>query len=297
MFVSSKLKVQPPKINYASVPHLSNKSKPNLCVDTISFTSARGRCEHELMEVFKKYKGDGNLFSHVNPICVKKLAEKITTNPKTPIRIGVTGVSGSGKGFFAKIFKQTLYETNEVPVAIINRDNYLLDYSKEAKTYNGGAIGYAIAGNLEGDKCIDFQRITGDRKKLENGQTVYPKKRHRESGIVEPHDFKNPIEPAKITIVEGVSLFKNKKFFNSLDITVYVDVDEKAVKQRWFKRAPSRGKVGEAAVDFYQTIKPISNECTIKFKNVSDIVINPEMRRNSVESFSKDFAEVLKKYS
>lgn len=92
-------------------------------------------------------------------------------------------------------------------------------------------------------------------------------------------------------------MFKNKNFFNSLDIAIYVDIDEKAVKQRWFKRAPSRGKVGKVAVDFYETIKPISNKCTIKFKDVSDIVINPEMQLEDVENFSKDFANVLKKYS
>lgn len=107
MFVSNKFKLQ--SINASSINNIHKRQTLNLnspIFDTVSFTSKHKKCKQELMDVFKQYMGDDSLFSYVDPRRVEKLAEKITNNPKAAIRIGVTGVSGSGKGYFSKIFKK-----------------------------------------------------------------------------------------------------------------------------------------------------------------------------------------------
>lgn len=262
---------------------------------TICFGNKSRSIQKDLTKLFDKYSKNESepLFQKVNKIFIEKLAEKLNKNPKSSIKIGVTGESGSGKSTFVDWVKERLTYHNE-PSSIIRRDQYMKDYSEKVKEY-GNSNAYTITGALEHPDCVDFKRIINDMTELSNGKAVYPKKRFRETGVVLEHDFKNKVEPSQFVIAEGISIFHNPEFKNSLDISIYADTPADIVKQRWFERSASRGKIGTVAEKCFQVAKEQGQKFTVPYKETSDLVINTQNKKNAVFNFIDDLLNIINK--
>ena len=251
--------------------------------------------QKDLTELFEKYtKNEPEpLIKNLNKNFIEKLAEKLNKNPKSSIKIGVTGESGSGKSTFVDWVKERLTYHNE-PSSIIRRDQYMKDYSEKVKEY-GSSNAYTITGALEHPDCVDFKRIINDMSELSNGKAIYPKKRFRETGVILEHDFNNKVEPSQFVIAEGISIFHNPEFKNSLDISIYADTPADIVKQRWFERSASRGKIGTVAEKCFQVAKEQGQKFTVPYKETSDLVINTQNKKNAVFNFIDDLLNILNK--
>lgn len=272
----------------------------NLTVDKIHFGNA-SKIQADLQKVFLKHtKGDNPLFEKVNTGFIAKLAKKLDSNPNYTIKIGMTGESGSGKSTYFEWLQKRAKEKYNIQPCEIRRDQYMNSYENGVQAHGGNYNKFSATGALEGSECIDFNRIITDMKKLSKGKTVFPKKRHRNTGVIEAQDFENPIKPAKIILMEGIGLFDNKKFTDSLDIKIYANAPNKIIKQRWFDRAPSRGKTGQDAIDCYKITKEKAKKYTTPFKKNADIILNTqaytEKNKSAINNFTDDFIEVLKKH-
>ena len=151
-----------------------------------------------------------------------------------------------------------------------------------------------MTGALDHPKSIDFKRIISDIKKLENGETVFPKKRQRETGIVIEHDYDNPIQPSKFIFSEGIGLFTSKKYKSLQDILIYAQAPDEVIKQRWFDRAESRGKTGDVAIACYEAAKSKAKIYTIPYKEEADIVVNTEAPLSLPAKFINRFVNLIK---
>ena len=248
--------------------------------------------EPPLTKLFAKYT-ELKLFNKINIEPIIKLTQKLKSSTKQPITIGISGESGSGKSTISDWIAEILEENYNLKSHIIRRDQYLRDYSEKIKEY-GCYNSYSQTGELEGSECVDFERIIENLKKNSKGEAFHPKKRHRESGIVEPYDYDTIIMPTPIIIVEGISIFGNKDLQKALDLTIYADAPDKLISKRWGKRSSSRGKIGEIAKNCYKVTKEKAKIYTIPYKNSSDIVINASSNKELLSSFIKEFINITK---
>jgi len=233
-----------------------------------------------------------SIFTLINTNFIDPLASKLFKNADAPLKIGVTGESGSGKSTFVANTKILLAQNHGVEVSGIYRDHYLKDYSEEAIKH-GGTNNYTMTGMLETPDSIDFDRIMSDIKELEEGKVVLPKKRYRETGVVIEHDEKNPIFPSQFIFIEGISLFHNPEFKNGLDISIYADAPEEVIKERWFNRANSRGKQGDVAKQCYDVAKEMAQLYTISYRETSDLAFDTQADKSLLEKFLNDFIKII----
>jgi len=233
------------------------------------------------------------LFQINNDSFIKKLSNKLTRNPNAPIKFGITGESGSGKSTFVQLISSILKKEHDLPASTIYRDNYLKDYSDKA-ILHGGANNYTMTGALDKPQSIDFKKIISDIDDLENGRTIFPKKRQRETGVVIEHDYANPIQPSQFIFSEGIGLFTSKKYRDKQDILIYAEAPAEVIKQRWFDRASSRGKTGDVAKVCYEVAKEQAKSYTIPFKKVADLIVDTEAPMSLPVRFINDFVALLK---
>lgn len=253
--------------------------------------------EQDLTKIFDKYSSQQegiHLFEILNNDFIKKLARKLSQSPTTAIKIGLTGESDSGKSTFFRWIQEHLLNKHNIESGVLSRDCYMNDYSEQVKAH-GNYNNLSLTGVMEGSECVDFKRIIDDMKRLEKGYIAFPKKRIRESGIVIEQDFKNPIYPSRLIMVEGISLFHNKDFRKDLDIAIYAETTPEIIKGRWFSRAGSRGKTGTVADKCFELAKEKAKIYTLPYKQTSDIVYNTESKKEIVNAFIDDLVHFLKK--
>lgn len=284
------------KINFVlpKVTASHNLSKKPSFKASMRIVSQRDIFYNQMNNLFDNFsKSSKNpLFEINNRGFIFKLSNKLFNNPNTSIKFGVTGESGSGKSTFVEILKSILHKEHDINASTIYRDNYLKDYSDKAVEY-GSANNYTMSGALDSPESIDFERINADIAKLERGETVYPKKRQRSTGVVIEHDYTNPIYPSQFIFSEGIGLFTNQSYKNRQDILIYAEAPEDVIKQRWFARAESRGKTGEVAQVCYEIAKAKAQLYTTPYRKESDLVVNTEMPVSLSEKFINDFVHLI----
>ncbi len=263
---------------------------PQYYFSPINFRSAPN-LEHSITKLLEKYT-QLKLFNKTNSEFIRKLSEKLKQKPIPTIKIGISGEAGSGKSTFSDWISEILKEKYNIQSHIIRRDQYLRDYSTKIKEY-GCYNNYSKTGELEGSECVDFERIIENLNKSSLGENFHPKKRNRESGVVEPYDYSITIPPTPVVIVEGISIFGNTELKKVLDATIYADAPDKLISKRWGKRSPSRGKIGEIAKQCYKVTKEKAKIYTIPYKDTSDIVLNTSSDKALLADFIKEFINLI----
>ncbi len=248
----------------------------------------------KIKNLFEKYTKDDLLFYSYNSVFLNRLTEKIMGCENIVLKIGITGESGVGKSFFTDNASDYLTEKYKIIPAKIKRDEYLKDYSDKILEY-GNYNNFSKSGGLEGD-CEDFDRLILDIEKLSKGGKVHPKKRHRETGVIEEFDMTKIIHPSKIIMMEGIGIFHNKKLLDTFDIKIYIDAPDNIISNRWGRRSPARGKLGEVAKSSFIITRDMAKKYTVPYKKDSDIILNAESDIKNLKNFIDELHKIISPY-
>ena len=189
----------------------------------------------------------------------------------TPILIGITGGTGSGKSSIADAIYSSF--SNEC-IAMIQQDMYYKDQSHLSMEER-------IKTNYDHPKAFDNDLLIKHLIDLINGfsieKPIYDFSAHNRAKETVR------IEPRSIIIVEGILVLEDERLRDLLDIKVYVDTDaDIRILRRLVRDINERGRTVDSVVNQYlDVVRPMHLQFTEPTKRYADIIV-PEGGQNKV---------------
>lgn len=182
---------------------------------------------------------------------------------KTPLFIGITGGSGSGK---TTIVNKIFSEVPEKSIAIIEQDSYYKDqshlsYEERCKT------------NYDHPLAFDTDLLIEHIELLKNGHAI-----EKPLYDYEIHNRKKEtmlIEPKEIIIIEGLLVFYDERIRNLLDIKIFVDTDaDLRLIRRIIRDINERARTVDSVIAQYiNTVRPAHEQFIEPTKKYADIIV------------------------
>ena len=181
----------------------------------------------------------------------------------SPLIIGVTGGSGSGKSLF---LQELLKDFSENEVCLVTQDNYYRKRDEQPVDENG-------IKNFDLPESIDHDQLLEDILLLKDGKQVE---------IVE-YTFNNPaakaktliFKPTPVIIVEGLMVFYWETIRELIDLSVFIEArDLIKVKRRIMRDSKERGYDLEDVLYRYEYhVAPFYDQFLNPLKDEVDIII------------------------
>lgn len=212
------------------------------------------------------------LILRVNEAFIFKIARKALIEESSTFLMSIAGESASGKTTLVKnTAKACLKSDNNDFYTVICCDDYYKDASKELKEAGGYEALFASGFSFDTPDAIDLALMKEHLIKLKNGETIYSP----QYDFVTCESKKDQIEkkPAKILLNEGLYVL-NEVMRDIVDVKIYVYTPFEILKDRWFARAATRGKIGKAAQMQFHDVNQTAFRYIRPTMEMADVVIN-----------------------
>ncbi|RXI22447.1 uridine kinase [Pediococcus pentosaceus] len=189
----------------------------------------------------------------------------------SPIIIGVTGGSGSGK---TTVSQKILEELHGHSISIIQQDSYYKDQAEKTMEERR-AVNYDHPLAFDADLLYEHLKILKNNQKIE--VPIYDYKiSTRSSEVIEQ-------DPTDVIILEGILILADERIRDMLDIKVYVDTDDDIRIIRRIRRdMEQRARTLDSIINQYLTgVKPMYHQFIEPTKRYADVIV-PEGGKNSV---------------
>lgn len=190
---------------------------------------------------------------------------------KSPILIGISGGTGSGKSTVTKEIFKSITDKN---VTVIEQDSYYKDQSHMS-------FEERVKTNYDHPFAFDNRLLIKHLKALMNLEPI-------EKPI---YDFENHnrkkesyhVEPRHIIILEGILILYDEELRDLLDIKIFVDTDSDVrVIRRILRDIKERGRTLDSVImQYMKTVRPAHLQFVEPTKRYADIII-PEGGHNKV---------------
>ncbi len=224
----------------------------------------------EILEEDKKQEQP--LFLKVADDFILNIARKVVQEKKKTFLIGITGESASGKTVFVdNTIHAVVRDRKEGIYTVIRQDDYYKDTSKELQDAGSYDALFKTGFSFDTPEVINLQLMKEHLIALKNSETV----------VSPRYDFvtceSNPDgeekRPAKVILTEGLYVL-NEEVRDIMDVKVYVFTPLEVIKERWYKRAVSRGKTGEAADLQFKDVNETAQKYIRPNYLIADCIIN-----------------------
>ncbi|KAF0506169.1 uridine kinase [Pediococcus pentosaceus] len=189
----------------------------------------------------------------------------------SPIIIGVTGGSGSGK---TTVSQKILEELHGHSISIIQQDSYYKDQAEKTMEERR-AVNYDHPLAFDADLLCEHLKMLKNNQKIE--VPIYDYKiSTRSSEVIEQ-------DPTDVIILEGILILADERIRDMLDIKVYVDTDDDIRIIRRIRRdMEQRARTLDSIINQYLTgVKPMYHQFIEPTKRYADVIV-PEGGKNSV---------------
>ena len=212
------------------------------------------------------------LFIKASDSFIMNIARKVVQEKKKSLLIGIAGESASGKTTFVdNTVKACVKEHIEGIYTVIRCDDYFKDTSKELQEAGNYEQLFKTGFSFDTPKVVDLELMKEHLLDLKHGKTI----------VSPQYDFVTCVsstegeikKPARVILNEGLYVLNND-LRDIMDVKVYVFTSLDILKDRWYKRASSRGKVGLAADLQFMDVNNTAQEHIRPAMKISDIIIN-----------------------
>lgn len=190
---------------------------------------------------------------------------------ETPILIGISGGTGSGK---STVTKEIFKAIKDDSLTIIEQDSYYKDQSHLS-------FEERVKTNYDHPDAFDNELMKSQLTDLLNGKPI-------EKPI---YDFENhnrkketiTVNPKDIIVLEGILILFEKEIRDLLDIKIFVDTDSDVrVIRRILRDIKDRGRTLDSVIlQYMSTVRPAHLQFIEPTKRYADIII-PEGGYNKV---------------
>ena len=251
--------------------------------------------EERLKKIFEdELKSEDSILISYKPSVISKLAKYLSGHITRPASIGIAGETASGKSTITLDIIETIksFATEfEIEDAItrVNTDDYYYDRSEMVKKA-GSFAEFAKNYDLDVPQALELELMSVHIKELLNGKSVFLPK-YDMSGTAKRFDNHTLAHPSKIIISEGLFTLTDK-IKDAFDFKIYVDVDQKVQKERFFVRAAERD-LGESAKGIYQNASEKAEIYIRPCKKDADIILSGEAVRARYKAFLNKLISIV----
>ena len=200
-----------------------------------------------------------------------------------PFVIGICGGSGSGKTTLLRKISTHLGASN---VSVFTMDNYYFKINEQRKDQKGIV-------NFDLPTALNEQQLVQDLHRLVDGEEI----------SVQEYFFNSPpdknvtltIAPKKVLIVEGLFLFHYSRVKESIDFSVFVDVNmDTQLERRVYRDEKSRGyKKEDIIYQWNNHVTPCYKQFIVPYKEQASFVFRND--QNAENDFKRLMAEIGEK--
>ena len=217
-------------------------------------------------------KEEQPLFLKVADDFILNIARRVVQEKKKTFLIGITGESASGKTVFVdNTIEAVVRDKKEGIYTVIRQDDYYKDTSKELQ--DAGSYDALVKAGFSFDtpEVINLALMREHLLGLKKGETIVSPKYDFVTCVSNPQgDIK---KPEKVILTEGLYVL-NEEVRDIMDVKVYVYTPIEVIKERWYKRAVSRGKTGEAADLQFKDVNATAQQYIRPTYQIADCIIN-----------------------
>ena len=212
------------------------------------------------------------LFLKVADDFILNIARKVVQEKKKTFLIGITGESASGKTVFVdNTIHAVVRDKKEGIYTVIRQDDYYKDTSKELQEAGSYDALFKTGFSFDTPEVINLELMKEHLIALKNLETVVSPRYDFVTCVSDPNgDVK---KPAKVVLTEGLYVL-NEEVRDIMDVKVYVFTPLDVIKDRWYKRAVSRGKTGEAADLQFKDVNETAQKYIRPNYQIADCIIN-----------------------
>ena len=224
----------------------------------------------EILEEDKKEEQP--LFLKVADDFILNIARKVVQEKKKTFLIGITGESASGKTVFVdNTIEAVVRDKKEGIYTVIRQDDYYKDTSKELQDAGSYDALFKTGFSFDTPDVINLALMREHFLGLKKGETIVSPKYDFVTCVSNPQgDVK---KPAKVILTEGLYVL-NKEVRDIMDVKVYVYTPIEVITERWYNRAVSRGKTGEAADLQFKDVNATAQQYIRPTYQIADCIIN-----------------------
>ena len=224
----------------------------------------------EILEEDKKQEQP--LFLKVADDFILNIARKVVHDKKKTFLIGITGESASGKTVFVdNTIEAVVRDKKEGIYTVIRQDDYYKDTSKELQDAGSYDALFKTGFSFDTPEVINLQLMKEHLIALKNLETIVSPKYDFVTCVSDPNGEVK--KPAKVILTEGLYVL-NEEVRDIMDVRVYVFTPLDVIKERWYKRAVSRGKTGEAADLQFKDVNATAQKYIRPNYLIADCIIN-----------------------
>ncbi|EKE04066.1 MAG: hypothetical protein ACD_20C00109G0021 [uncultured bacterium] len=274
------------------VMDIGSYSDPHLSSEIVSLGLSKAQIIKEaILKVIENDKKSSNpVFIRAGEEAISKLA-KLIANPDKKLKIGITGVTASGKTTILETSLKILNKfgiMQDVHYTRLNQDNYYKDTSDLVKKHGGKSEFINATGfNFDIPDALDLDDLVHDISGDEYFQRNYDK------NTCEVCKSSMPKKLHKYIVVDGLFCL-NPKMRDAFNIGIYIQTSPDKVKRRWYARARNRGNVGSAADFIFETAMKEANVHILPNVHYADFVINGDVPIEEIKAALYEFIEIIR---
>jgi len=237
-------------------------------------------------------KQEQPLFLKISDNLIMNIARKVVQEKKKTFLIGITGESASGKTVFVdNTIKACVKNKKEGIYTVIRCDDYYKDTSKELKDAGSYEELFKTGFSFDTPDVINLELMKEHLVKLKNGEEVVSPR--YDFVTCESHPDGDVKKPAKVILNEGLYVL-NEGVRDIMDVKVYVYTPLEVIKDRWYKRAASRGKTGTAADLQFKDVNATAQQYIRPTYQISDAVINGMVSQEYIQEITDNILNTLR---
>jgi uridine kinase len=237
-------------------------------------------------------KQEQPLFLHISDNLILNIARKVVQEKKQTFLIGITGESASGKTVFVdNTIHACVKKKQEGIYTVIRCDDYYKDTSKELQEAGSYEELFKTGFSFDTPDVIDLDLMKSHLVDLKAGKAIISPKYDFVTCVSDPNgEIK---KPAKVVLTEGLYVL-NEGLREIMDVKVYVFTPLEVIKDRWYKRAASRGKTGEAADLQFADVNKTAQRYIRPAYPIADAVINGMVSQEYIQIITDEIFKALK---
>lgn len=252
--------------------------------------------EKRLINIFEdELQSPNSILIKVSDSVIKRLALFLSGTVERACSIGIAGETASGKSTITYDIIDTIeafaqeYCVNNA-ITRINTDDYYYDRSDMVKKA-GSFAEFAKHYDLDVPEALELELMKKHIQQLQNGQIVYLPK-YDMSGTAIRNDNVTKAVPSRIIISEGLFTL-TEKIVDAFDLKIYVNVSEKAQKERFYRRAAERN-LGSSGDEVYNNARQKAKIHIHPSAKNADIILSGEADRKAYKHFINKILGIVK---
>ena len=217
-------------------------------------------------------KQEQPLILKITDVFIQNIAKRVVKEKNKSFLIGITGESASGKTVFVNNTTHACIKGDKSNFyTVVSQDDYYKDTSKELREAGSYEELFKTGFSFDTPDVINLDLLKTHLLNLKSGQQITSP--HYDFVTCESKPDGEVKNPAKVILTEGLYVL-NENLRDIMDVKVYVYTPLEVLKERWYKRAASRGKTGEAADMQYKDVNSTAQKYIRPAQDISDVVIN-----------------------